>query len=68
MKTSTPAVKRILRLAKIEAARNDEFIGVNHIMIAMMLDGDNFGSFILTDAGFTVEALRKSEGPVAKNK
>lgn len=56
----TPTVKRILKLAEIEAEKDKSFVGVIHILIGMMLEGDNYASLNLRASGFTVECLRKA--------
>lgn len=61
----TPAVERILRLAEIEAGKDKSFVGVNHVLVGMMLEGDNYASLNLGAAGFTVEGLRKLQAPNA---
>lgn len=65
MKTKdlTPAMKRVLAIAKIEASKEGMFVGVNHIMIAMMKEGNNFGALVLSAAGFTVPLLERGEVP-----
>lgn len=60
----TPAVERLLKFAEIEAEKSgNKFVGVNHILVGMMLDGNNFGALALREAGFEVTKLRNHQTP-----
>ena len=59
----TPAMERILKLAEIEAGKDKSYIGTNHVLIGMMLEGGNGSYLMLQGAGFTIEGLRKGESP-----
>lgn len=59
----TPTMERILRLAEIEAGKDKSYVGVNHVLIGMILEGDNYASMNLCATGFTVEELRKLQVP-----
>lgn len=61
----TPAMVRILKMSEIEAGKDKSFVGVNHVLISVMLEGQNSGALMLKEAGFTVEGLRKVIGPSA---
>ena len=62
----TPTVRRILRLAEIEASKDKSFTGINHVLTGIMLEGDNCASSILKASGFTVEGVRKLQLPSNK--
>ena len=56
---TTPRASRLLEHATDESARlNDEFIGVEHLLLAVtMEEGDNAGASILKNAGVTTEKV-----------
>lgn len=54
----TPTMERVLQLAEIEAKKDKGFLGTQHILIGMMLEGVNFGSLTLSGAGVTLDQLR----------
>ncbi len=51
----TPAMQRVLSIAEIQASKTKSVVGTNHVLLAMMLEGENPASFMLSEAGFTVE-------------
>lgn len=54
----TLAAERILKMAAIEAEKDKSFLGANHLLIGMLLEGKNSVSPMLKEAGFTAERLR----------
>lgn len=54
----TLAAERILKMAAIEAEKDKSFVGANHLLIGMLLEGQNSVATMLKDAGFTAEGLR----------
>ncbi len=63
-KGMTPSLIRILSIAKEIAMRKYQYIGVDHLMAGIMIEGNNFGSITLAEAGFTVDGLMNSRGPI----
>jgi ATP-dependent Clp protease ATP-binding subunit ClpA len=59
----TPAVERILKMAAIEARKDHSYIGAEHVLIGMILEGKNGVSLMLKDAGFTAEQIRECRMP-----
>ncbi|MEZ5126547.1 MAG: AAA family ATPase [Thermoleophilia bacterium] len=57
----TPRAKAALDLALQEAQRlGDEFVGTEHLLLGVFLEGEGPGSAILRDAGVTEEGLRRA--------
>ncbi len=57
----TPRAKAALDLAVQEAQKlGDEFVGTEHLLLGVFLEGEGPGSAILRDAGMTEEALRRA--------
>jgi ATP-dependent Clp protease ATP-binding subunit ClpA len=55
----TPRVKKVLELSLREALhRNDDYIGAEHILLALIREGDGLAAKILTDAGLSLAELR----------
>ena len=55
----TPAIERILQLSIIEAVnRGSDFVGVDHLMAGIIMEGNNFGYLVLSDSGITLERIR----------
>jgi Clp amino terminal domain, pathogenicity island component len=59
----TPAMKRVLSIASIEAIKDHKYLGSNHVLIAMLVEGTNAGSGILGDAGFVLKDMRQGKWP-----
>lgn len=64
----TPTVERIVKLAAIEADKDKCFVGTNHILIGMVLEGHNGAGLMLKNAGFTAEGLRNGVAPTAQSR
>ena len=61
----TPRAKASLDLAMREAQRlGDEFVGSEHLLSGVFLEGEGPGSAILRDAGMTEENLRRAIGEI----
>jgi len=57
----TPRAKAALDLALQEAQKlGDEFVGTEHLLLGIFLEGEGPGSAILRDAGMTEESLRRA--------
>ena len=55
----TPAAKKILQLSLEEAARlRHSFIGCEHVLLALVVEGDCEASKLLTTAGARIDTLR----------
>ena len=55
----TPRAKAALDLAVQEAQKmGDEFVGTEHLLFGILLEGEGPGSAILKDVGVTEERLR----------
>ena len=56
----TPRAKAALDLAVQEAQKlGDEFVGTEHLLLGIFLEGEGPGSAILRDVGMTEERLRR---------
>ena len=61
MLSATPRAKAALDLAMREAQRlGDEFVGTEHLLLGIFLEGEGPGSAILRDMGMTEENLRRA--------
>jgi len=57
----TPRAKAALDIATQEAQKlGDEFVGTEHLLLGIFLEGEGPGSAILKDLGMTEERLRKA--------
>jgi ATP-dependent Clp protease ATP-binding subunit ClpA len=57
----TPRAKKVLELSLREAIRlNHRSIGTEHILLGMIRDGSGLAARILTDAGVTLDDLRRA--------
>ena len=57
----TPRAKAALDLAVQEAQKlGDEFVGTEHLLLGIFLEGEGPGSAILRDVGVTEESLRRA--------
>jgi len=55
----TPAAKKVLQLSVEEAARlRHSFIGCEHVLLGIVLEGDCEASMLLTAAGASIDTLR----------
>ena len=50
-------------MAELEAQKDKSFVSTTHVLIGMILEGDNGTSLMLRNAGFTAEGLRNNESP-----
>ncbi|MBI4326151.1 MAG: hypothetical protein HY674_12945 [Chloroflexi bacterium] len=56
----TPRVKRVLALAAHEArALHHTYVGTEHILLGLLLEGDGIAARVLKELGVTVEAARR---------
>ena len=63
----TPRMKRILDIAESEAQRlRDEFVGVEHIFIAIMKEGDSPSSRALTNQRVDIERVYQALAQIRK--
>jgi len=46
-------------MAQIEAQRDRAFVGVEHLLVAMLQEGRNVGALMMQGYGLTVEKVRK---------
>uniref|UniRef100_A0A7C5KG93 AAA family ATPase n=1 Tax=Thermodesulfobium narugense TaxID=184064 RepID=A0A7C5KG93_9BACT len=54
----TPSLKKVLDIAEEEAIRlKDEFIGIDHVLIAIVKEGESPASRLLKEYGFTEEKV-----------
>jgi ATP-dependent Clp protease ATP-binding subunit ClpC len=61
MLSATPRAKAALDLAMREAQRlGDEFVGTEHLLLGIFLEGEGPGSAVLRDMGMTEESLRRA--------
>jgi ATP-dependent Clp protease ATP-binding subunit ClpA len=57
----TPRAKKVLELSLREALRlKHNYIGTEHILLGLLREGEGLAAKILTDAGLTVDQLRRS--------
>lgn len=57
----TERVRKILHLARDEAARfKQNFIGTEHLLLAMIKEGEGVGAMVLINLGLELNELRKS--------
>lgn len=55
----TPQLKRILKIAEIEADREQAAaVGVEHVLSAMRMEGSNPGSAMMEAAGLSLDDVR----------
>ena len=55
-----PQLRRILDMAALEAERDQSgIVGIEHVLIAMMQEGDNAGAVMMQAQGLTLEQLRQ---------
>jgi ATP-dependent Clp protease ATP-binding subunit ClpC len=64
----TERVRKILHLARDEALRNKQsFIGTEHLLLAMIKEGEGVGAMVLINLGLELNELRKSiEGSISQ--
>jgi len=54
----TPSLKKVLDIAEEEAIRlKDEFVGIDHVLIAIVKEGESPASRLLNEYGFTEEKV-----------
>ncbi len=54
----TPRTKRVIEISFIEAKRlNNNFIGTEHLLLAIMKEGDSVASRIITELGVDIQKL-----------
>lgn len=54
----TPRLKRVIEISFIEARRlNNNFIGTEHLLLAIMKEGDSVASRIITELGVDIQKL-----------
>ncbi len=54
----TPSLKKVLDIAEDEAIRlKDEFVGIDHVLIAIVKEGESPASRLLNEYGFTEEKV-----------
>lgn len=68
MNELTPLMQRVMKLAEVEASRQKAHVGTQHVLIGMIMEGENYASNILKDAGITIDSLRHIQpNPVIPN-
>ena len=57
----TDRVRRVLQMAREEAARlHHEYVGTEHILLALALEGEGVGAAVLTNLGADLDDIRRT--------
>ncbi len=56
----TSRVKKVIQISFDEAARaGDEFVGTDHLLLGLLIEGEGIGAHVLQDLGATVDKVRR---------